>query len=158
MDHIKGNILNIDKKTWTKGILIIEKGMITDIVPDNDVPDRFIIPGLVDAHIHIESSMLTPYNFARKALTFGTVATVSDPHEIANVCGMEGVEYMLENAKGAGLRFFFGAPSCVPATNFETAGATLNADDVDDLLERDDILYLSEMMNYPRLVHGEPEV
>lgn len=158
MERIRGNILDIVNRRWIKGELVISDGIIAEIIPHDDVPDRFIIPGFVDAHIHIESSMLTPYNFARKALTFGTVATVSDPHEIANVCGMDGVMYMLENAKGAGLRFFFGAPSCVPATTFETAGAKLNTGDVGRLLEHDDILYLSEMMNYPGVLHEDTEV
>jgi adenine deaminase len=158
MEKIKGHILNLVKRRWIKGELVIDNGTIADIIPHDDVPDRFIIPGFVDAHIHVESSMLTPYNFARKALTFGTIATVSDPHEIANVCGMAGVEYMLDNTNGAGLRFFFGAPSCVPATAFETSGAVLNSADIENLLGRDEILYLSEMMNYPGVLHNDPEV
>lgn len=109
----------------------------------------FIMPGFIDSHVHIESSMLVPSEFARLAVVHGTVATISDPHEIANVCGMKGVEYMIENGKTVPFKFNFGAPSCVPATSFETAGATLDADDVEELLKRDEILYLSEMMNFP---------
>lgn len=134
-------------------------GRIVSITPVTDpVPGPYLMPGLVDAHIHIESSMLTPYEFARRALVHGTVATVSDPHEIANVCGMEGVMYMLDNAREAKLKFHFGAPSCVPATAFETAGAELTCREVSSLLQRDDIYYLSEMMNYPGVLHGDKEV
>ncbi|MFZ9942110.1 MAG: adenine deaminase [Bacteroidia bacterium] len=118
----------------------------------------FLLPGFVDAHIHIESSMLTPYEFAKKALVHGTIATISDPHEIANVCGMEGIMYMIENAKEAGLKCCFGAPSCVPATAFETAGDIITANDIEQLLKRPDILYLSEMMNYPGVLYKDPEV
>ena len=121
-------------------------------------PDRYILPGFVDAHIHIESSMLVPTSFAQVAVLHGTVGTVSDPHEIANVCGIEGVQYMIDNAKLSPFKFFFGAPSCVPATSFETAGATLDAKDVAALLNSDDIWYLSEMMNYPGVLHKDPEV
>src|SRR5690606_11822249 len=101
---------------------------------------------------------LVPYEFAKIALTHGTVATISDPHEIANVCGVEGVEYMIENAKDAGLKIFFGAPSCVPATEFETAGASINAEKIKQLLSRPEILYLSEMMNYPGVLNRDLEV
>jgi len=118
----------------------------------------YLLPGFIDSHIHIESSMLTPYEFSRKALIHGTVATVSDPHEIANVCGLNGVYYMLENAKEAKLKIHFGAPSCVPATIFETAGAALTPGEVAILLQRDDIPYLSEMMNYPGVLFNDPEV
>src|SRR5207253_4731787 len=103
----------------------------------------YILPGFIDAHVHIESSMLIPSEFARLAVVHGTVATVSDPHEIANVCGMQGVEFMISNGKKVPFKFNFGAPSCVPATVFETAGATLNSDEVKKLLERDEVKYLS---------------
>ena len=118
----------------------------------------FIMPGFIDSHVHIESSMLVPSEFARLAVVHGTVATISDPHEIANVCGMKGVEYMIENGKTVPFKFNFGAPSCVPATSFETAGATLDADDVEELLKRDEILYLSEMMNFPGVLFKDAEV
>ena len=116
------------------------------------------IPGFIDAHVHIESSMLVPSEFAKLAVVHGTVATVSDPHEIANVCGMEGVEFMIENGKQVPFKFYFGAPSCVPATVFETAGAALNAIEVDTLLAKDEINYLSEMMNFPGVLHHDEEV
>ncbi len=118
----------------------------------------FILPGFIDAHVHIESSMLIPSEFARLAVVHGTVATVSDPHEIANVCGMAGVEYMIQNGKTVPFKFYFGAPSCVPATVFETAGSSIDVNDVNDLMRRDEIKYLSEMMNFPGVLHGEDEV
>lgn len=118
----------------------------------------YIMPGFIDAHVHIESSMMLPSEFARIAVQHGTVATVSDPHEIANVCGIEGVEYMIQNAKKVPFKFHFGAPSCVPATLFETAGAELNSEAIGKLLDSEDIYYLSEMMNYPGVLHQAPEV
>lgn len=131
---------------------------ITEIDSSELDSDDYILPGFIDSHVHIESSMLVPAEFARLAVVHGTVATVSDPHEIANVCGMEGVQYMIENGKTVPFKFNFGAPSCVPATVFETAGATLDAEAVTQLLESEDIRYLSEMMNFPGVLHGDPEV
>ncbi|MFN4007014.1 MAG: adenine deaminase [Chitinophagaceae bacterium] len=122
----------------------------------NDLP--FAMPGFVDSHVHIESSMLTPSEFAKMAVVHGTVATISDPHEIANVCGIAGVIYMLENAATVPFKFHFGAPSCVPATCFETAGATIDSLAVNELLHRADIYYLSEMMNYPGVLFQDAEV
>lgn len=124
---------------------------------DIDTPG-YIMPGFIDSHVHIESSMLIPSEFARIAVLHGTVATVSDPHEIANVCGMEGVQFMIENGKQVPFKFNFGAPSCVPATVFETAGASLDSNEVAQLLASDDIKYLSEMMNFPGVLHNDPEV
>lgn len=118
----------------------------------------FLMPGFVDSHVHIESSMLIPSEFARIAVLHGTVGTVSDPHEIANVCGLEGVQFMINNGKQVPFKFNFGAPSCVPATVFETAGASLDSKDVEALLALDDIKYLSEMMNFPGVLHNDPEV
>ena len=158
IERQSGMIVDVVNARIYSGTVVIEDGRISRIEEDNKSYGHFVLPGFVDAHIHIESSMLTPYEFARIALTHGTVATVSDPHEIANVCGMEGVLYMLENARAAGLKFHFGAPSCVPATSFETAGAVLNADDVNTLLKRNDIFYLSEMMNYPGVLFNDAEV
>lgn len=126
--------------------------------PLGESKGAFILPGFIDSHVHIESSMLIPSEFARLAVVHGTVATVSDPHEIANVCGRKGVEYMIENGKTVPFKFNFGAPSCVPATTFETAGAALDYGDVDELLRREEILYLSEMMNFPGVLNGEEEV
>ncbi len=119
---------------------------------------NYILPGFVDAHIHIESSMLVPSEFARLAVTHGTVATVSDPHEIANVLGVQGVEFMIENGKKVPFKFNFGAPSCVPATTFESAGAVIDSEAVRVLLENPDIKYLTEMMNYPGVLFDDAEV
>lgn len=138
----------------------IEKGEIKSIHPADqltaDAP--FILPGFIDSHVHIESSMLVPAAFAKMAVVHGTVATISDPHEIANVCGMEGVDYMIENGKTVPFKFNFGAPSCVPATSFETAGAVLGPEDVEQLLQRPEVRYLSEMMNFPGVLFQDPEV
>lgn len=124
--------------------------------PDPALP--FALPGFVDAHVHIESSMLVPTEFARLAVIHGTVATVSDPHEIANVMGIPGIDFMIENGNQVPMKFFFGAPSCVPATSFETAGATISPDDIESLLSRDEIVYLAEMMNYPGVLMGDRDV
>lgn len=142
--------------------IIVKNGKIEtikklDSLNDND-HQPYILPGFVDAHVHIESSMLIPSEFARLAVVHGTVATVSDPHEIANVCGIAGVEFMIENGKTVPFKFNFGAPSCVPATVFETAGAGLDSKAVAELLMRDDIKYLSEMMNFPGVLQGDEEV
>ncbi len=158
MKTVKGILVDPVQRKQFKGEITIENGSITQINPIDEVPDQYILPGMVDAHIHIESSMLIPSEFAKLAVRHGTVATVSDPHEIANVCGKEGVDYMIENGKKVPLKFYFGAPSCVPATTFETAGAVLDVNDVRDLLERDDILYLAEMMNWPGVLNDDPDV
>lgn len=155
---ISGQIIDILQRQIFPGEIHLNNGRIEKIVKTDKANPEYILPGFIDAHIHIESSMLVPYEFARVALGHGTIATVSDPHEIANVCGMHGIEYMIENAKGAGLSFFFGAPSCVPATSFESAGATINAGDIQSLMKRNDIWYLSEMMNYPGVLFDDAEV
>ena len=161
MQEIKGRLVDLDaRQTYGAIITINDEGYIEAIErdPTRNRRGHYILPGFVDAHVHIESSMLLPVEFAKLAVTHGTVATVSDPHEIANVLGMEGVEYMLDNAAKTPLSINFGAPSCVPATDFETAGAALNVEDVAALLERDDIKYLSEVMNYPGVLNGDMEV
>lgn len=159
MNQIKGHIVDIHERRIFKGVIEWEGNRIKTIrATDDDVPLQYILPGFVDAHIHIESSMLVPYEFARVALTHGTVATISDPHEIANVLGVEGVQYMIDNAENARLKFHFGVPSCVPATGFETAGAVIDSVAVERLLQSDKIYYLAEMMNYPGVLHQDPEV
>lgn len=160
MQHLTGTILDPVNRQSFPGKLTLHNGIILSVqeIPKADAEDRIIAPGFVDSHIHIESSMLVPSEFARLAVRHGTVATVSDPHEIANVCGMEGVDYMIENGNKVPLKFFFGAPSCVPATPFETAGAELTPNDVDKLLDRGDILYLAEMMNWPGVLNDDPDV
>ncbi len=155
---ISGKIIDIFNRKIKNGTVAWENGKITAITAVDKVPDQYILPGFIDAHIHIESSMLTPHEFAKAALPHGTVATVSDPHEIANVCGMEGVYYMLDDARDAKLKFFFGAPSCVPATSFETSGAVIDSVKTELLLKDERIIYLAEMMNYPGVLNGDVEV
>ena len=156
---ISGNIVDVVKKNIYKGTLTIENGKITDIIKDNTVKsNNYILPGLIDSHVHIESSMLVPSEFAKIAVCHGTVATVSDPHEIANVCGIEGINYMIEDGEKVPFKFFFGAPSCVPATDFETSGAIIDSKDISNLMKRDDIYFLSEMMNFPGVINNKVEV
>src|SRR5688572_17742021 len=161
---ISGNLVDVHQKKIYPAEIKVENGKIASITsnlnPDSyrDQTSNYILPGFIDAHVHIESSMLIPSEFAKLAVVHGTVATVSDPHEIANVCGMEGVEFMIENGKTVPFKFNFGAPSCVPATIFETAGATLDSADVENLLKRDEIKYLSEMMNFPGVLNEDEEV
>jgi len=158
MKSINANIVDLFERRIYPARITIKDSRIFSIIEISEPVDNYILPGFIDAHIHIESSMLVPYEFARVALTHGTVATVSDPHEIANVLGVNGVEYMIENAKGARLKFHFGAPSCVPATSFETSGAIIDSNGVKELLAREEIYYLSEMMNYPGVLNGDSEV
>ena len=158
MTIISGKIIDLFQRRIYPGEVIVNDGIISSITETRFADDRYILPGFIDAHIHIESSMLTPVAFARMAVVHGTIATVSDPHEIANVNGLEGVQYMIDNSKLSPFKFFFGAPSCVPATGFETAGATLDSKAVEKLLQNPDIWYLSEMMNYPGVLHNDPEV
>lgn len=158
---IKGNIVDVINKRIFEGILHINEDKISQVELLNEEPNTelpFILPGFVDSHVHIESSMLVPSEFAKMAVVHGTVATISDPHEIANVCGLKGVEYMIDNGKKVNFKFNFGAPSCVPATHFETAGATINSEDIKNLLQRDEIKYLSEMMNFPGVLFKDAEV
>src|SRR5690554_1863001 len=158
MMEVAGQIVDIANKKIFPGKVVITDATIARIVPLENAPQHYIIPGFVDAHIHIESSMLVPSEFAKIALKHGTVATVSDPHEIANVLGLEGVRFMIENGKKVPLKFFFGAPSCVPATTFETAGASISPDEVARLLQREEIHYLAEMMNWPGVLADDPDV
>jgi adenine deaminase len=158
---VQGKLVNILEQTIIPAELVVSDGkisLIKPIDPSQLTLEHYILPGFIDSHVHIESSMLVPSEFAKLAVVHGTVATVSDPHEIANVCGIEGVEFMIENGKTVPFKFNFGAPSCVPATVFETAGASLDAKDVEELLKRDEIRYLSEMMNFPGVLNGDKEV
>jgi len=161
MELIKGNLVDIMQRKICLATLEIDAGRIHKITILEDEPvagEPYIIPGFIDSHVHIESSMLVPAEFARLAVVHGTVATVSDPHEIANVCGMEGVQYMIDNGRTVPFKFNFGAPSCVPATDFETAGARLGVQEVTELLKHPEIRYLSEMMNFPGVLSGDAEV
>src|SRR5210317_187901 len=137
MFNIDGQIVDIIGRRIYPGSVIVKNGKIEAIIEKDVQEKHYILPGFIDAHIHIESSMLIPSEFARLAVTHGTVATVSDPHEIANVLGMDGVMFMISNGKRVPFKFFFGAPSCVPATSFETAGAKLGPDEIDQLLDLD---------------------
>ncbi|HVZ26628.1 MAG TPA: adenine deaminase [Sediminibacterium sp.] len=159
--EISGRLVDVFKKSIYPARIKIEHGIIIsieEIGDDGELVGQYLIPGFIDSHVHIESSMLVPSEFARLAVVHGTVGTVSDPHEIANVCGLEGVEFMINNARQTPFKAHFGAPSCVPATIFETAGANLDSKDIANLLKRPDIFYLSEMMNFPGVLQKDPEV
>nr|WP_321224427.1 adenine deaminase [uncultured Psychroserpens sp.] len=158
MKTLQGQIVDIQNKTIYKGEITISQGKILSIEKKEHDVNQYILPGFVDAHIHIESSMLVPTEFAKIAVNHGTVSTVSDPHEIANVLGIEGVNFMIENGKKTPFKFNFGAPSCVPATSFESAGAVIDADGIKQLMANPDIKYLAEMMNYPGVLFDDDEV
>tara|TARA_R110002049_G_scaffold248695_4_gene423166 strand:+ start:2600 stop:4222 length:1623 start_codon:yes stop_codon:yes gene_type:complete len=155
---LQGQIVDIQNKRIFRGEITFKNGKIISIQEKDHAVNHYILPGFVDAHIHIESAMLVPSEFARIAVTHGTVATVSDPHEIANVLGVEGVGFMIENGKQVPFKFNFGAPSCVPATNFESAGAVIDPEGVKKLMGNPDIKYLAEMMNYPGVLFDDEEV
>lgn len=155
---LQANIVDIKNKRIYKGEITFKDGRIENIEEKQHNETHYIMPGFVDAHIHIESSMLVPSEFAKLAVVHGTVATVSDPHEIANVLGLKGVEFMIENGKKVPFKFNFGAPSCVPATGFESAGAVIDADAINTLLQNPDIKYLAEMMNYPGVLFDDAQV
>jgi adenine deaminase len=156
--EIKGQYIDIVGKRIFPAAISVQEGVISAIQEIPAAPQQFILPGFIDSHVHIESSMLIPSAFARLAVIHGTIGTISDPHEIANVCGVEGVHYMINNGKKVPFHFFFGAPSCVPATTFETAGASINSEEVATLLDNKDIYYLSEMMNFPGVLFKDEEV
>jgi adenine deaminase len=156
--EIKGLYIDIVGKRIYPAAIEVKDGIISSIQPIEEVPNKYILPGFIDSHVHIESSMLIPSAFAKLAVIHGTIGTISDPHEIANVCGVEGVHYMIDNGKKVPFHFFFGAPSCVPATTFETAGAVINSEEVAKLLENENIYYLSEMMNFPGVLFKDEEV
>jgi adenine deaminase len=156
---VSGNIVDIQNQEIYLGTVTVTNGRISSITRDEGKTySNYIMPGFIDSHIHIESSMLIPSSFARMAVVHGTVATVSDPHEIANVLGIDGVNYMIDDGEKVPFKFYFGAPSCVPATPFETSGAVLSSDDIRKLFENPKIKYLSEMMNFPGVINDMPEV
>lgn len=155
---VSGQIVDVVAGSVYTGTIEITNGHITTITEDPGVAGPLIIPGLIDSHIHIESSMLIPSEFARLAVVHGTTSVVADPHEIANVLGMDGIRFMIQNGSTVPFNFYFGAPSCVPATPFETAGAFLGPDEVEELLSWPEIKFLSEMMNFPGVLHGDPSV
>ncbi|AKD54446.1 adenine deaminase [Spirosoma radiotolerans] len=157
---LSANILNLFDQTIFYGTISVENGRIAQIdrLGAERPGEPYVLPGFVDAHVHVESSLLTPPQFARLAVVHGTVATVSDPHEIGNVLGVAGVKYMVDEARRVPFKFMFGAPSCVPATPFETAGATISAQDVRALLAMKEIGYLAEVMNFPGVLHEDPDM
>jgi adenine deaminase len=155
---VSGNIVDVLNSEVYSGTLRIYNGKIIDIVREKNNYNHYIVPGFVDAHIHIESSMLPPSEFARIAAIHGTVATISDPHEIANVLGINGVRYMIKDAEAVPMKFYFGAPSCVPATDFETSGATIGLDEIEKLLKLKEIKYLGEAMNFPGVINDDPVI
>ncbi|MCP4551957.1 MAG: adenine deaminase [Bacteroidetes bacterium] len=155
---ISGNIVDLISQRIFQGTITVKDDLITTIIEEPVEETQYILPGLIDAHIHIESSMLIPAEFARMAVVYGTVASVSDPHEIANVLGIDGVKYMIKNGDSVPFKFFFGAPSCVPATEFESSGAVLGVSEIEKLLALPEIKYLSEMMNFPGVIFGDKEV
>jgi adenine deaminase len=157
--QLKAQFVDIPNRKIYPVLLSLANSKILNIEPiDPEAGLPFLMPGFIDSHVHVESSMLVPSEFARLAVVHGTVATISDPHEIANVCGMKGVDYMIENGKQVPFKFYFGAPSCVPATPFETAGGEINVADIERLMSRPEIHYLAEMMNWPGTVNQDPVV
>ena len=157
---LRANIVNLTERSILAGTVVWADGIIAlvEATGPEDPGLTYLIPGFIDAHVHIESSMLVPSEFARLASRHGTVATVSDPHEIANVLGLDGVRFMLENARQVPFKMYFGAPSCVPATPFETAGASLGLEELGTLMREDGLLYMSEMMDFPGVLAGDPAV
>lgn len=156
--NVSGNIVDVVAEVIYPGTLEIQNGIIVNIVKETKHYDTYIIPGFIDSHVHVESSMLVPSEFARLAVSHGTVGVVCDPHEIANVLGIEGVRYMMENGSTVPFKFFFGVPSCVPATPFETSGAHIGVPETEMLLKDSRTYYLSEMMNFPGVINGDKEV
>lgn len=158
MKQVVGNIVDVVSKRIFKGIIYYNSSIIK-IEEDNTIESKmYIIPGFIDAHVHIESSMLTPLEYSKVAVSHGVVAAVTDPHEIANVCGIEGVRYMIKNAQKTPMKLYFGAPSCVPATSFETSGFILSSDDIEQLFTNNECSHLAEMMNYPGVIYDDKEV
>lgn len=156
--NIAGKIIDVHKRRIYPGIVTVSEGRIESVTETDSSPDMYIMPGLADAHVHIESSMLVPSHFAVAAVRHGTVAVVTDPHEIANVLGKEGVQFMLDNAANVPVKLVFGAPSCVPATSSESAGAKLGSADIRELLDEGKVKFLAEMMNFPGVIYDDAEV
>ena len=160
--QFSANILNIVTQSITPVRILIEDGVFKEVLPiseDSQLDvEGIIVPGFIDSHIHIESTMLTPAQFAKLVVRFGTTGVVCDPHEIANVVGIDGINFMIENSKSVPFKFYFSAPSCVPATDFETFGAVLDSNDIGELLKRDEVVALGEMMNFPGVVNDDGEV
>ena len=155
---VSGKVVDLFRRKIFNANVFVRDGKIKKIKESEKEYEKYILPGFIDSHVHIESSMLIPSNFARIAVAHGTVATVSDPHEIANVMGVEGVHYMIQNGKKPPFKFYFGAPSCVPATPFESSGAVIDSQKIKQLLGNEDIYFLAEMMNFPGVINDDTEV
>ncbi|MBN1989035.1 MAG: adenine deaminase [Bacteroidales bacterium] len=155
---VRGVVVDLVHEKLIPGEVFVVNGKVDSIVEDSSVDGPFLLPGFVDSHVHVESSMLSPEAFARAAVKHGTIAVVADPHEIANVAAVAGIDYMVESAKRVPFHFFFGVPSCVPASPMDVCHAALNADIVDALIQRNDMFFLGEMMNFPGVVNGDPDV
>jgi adenine deaminase len=158
MNSIQGNIIDIHRQKIYSGKVVFSENGIDKIEEISGTFDCYILPGLIDAHVHIESSMLVPSGFSRLVVPRGTIGVVTDPHEIGNVLGVAGVEYMIEESRNTPLKCFFGAPSCVPATPLESSGAIIDSKQIEKLLDKPEVFALSEMMNYPGVVNGDNEV
>ena len=158
MKKIEGNIIDIYNNRIFPGTICIDHGIITDILENSNSYQNFIAPGFIDAHVHIESSMLVPEEFSKLAISKGTVAVINDPHEIANVLGIEGIRFMIENSWKAPIKIFFSVPSCVPATSFDYSGAEINSDHIEELLQNYSFVSLSEMMNISGVLQKDAEV
>lgn len=158
MKKISGNIYHSTKGIFLKGTLFFENKIINFVQDENVEDSWFVLPGLIDAHVHIESSMLSPFEYANESLRHGVVASVSDPHEIANVCGLEGVEFMLKSAALTPMKIFIGASSCVPATNMECSGGIISDVEIDKLFRNGSCTHLAEMMNFPGVIYDDPSV
>ena len=163
MDSVKGHIVDVVRREIFDGELVINNGIIAEVkrctLPEQEKPWGYVMPGFIDSHVHIESSMMVPHKFARIAVSHGTIGVVADPHEIGNVLGIKGIDYMIRSGKEARFNFLFGAPSCVPAVggDIETSGAVIDAKDIETLMAREDIGFLAEMMNYPGVLAGDKE-
>lgn len=155
---IKGNLLDVFTGDIYPAEVEVQDGIIKCVTPLKEEFDQYILPGFIDAHIHIESSLLCPSRFAEAVVPHGTTAIVADPHEIANVMGLDGIEYMLGDSDSVPLRMYLTAPSCVPATFFETSGTVIGPEEIDLLLDKEEVVALGEMMNFPGVLNEDPAV
>jgi adenine deaminase len=158
MKKIEGNIVDVVNRKIFKGRIFFDNCIRKIEKIKNADCNNFILPGFIDAHVHIESTMLTPFEYSKKATQHGVIAAITNPHEIANVCGVEGINYMINNARKTPMKIYFGAPSCVPATPFENNGATISAEEIEDLFKGDKCFHLSEMMNFPGVINDDKDV
>ena len=158
MKVIEGNLVDIDNREFYPCTITVSDGKILSIERNSNSYNHYICPGFIDAHVHIESSMLMPSEFSKLVIPNGTVGVVSDPHEIANVLGVEGVKMMIKNGEETPLKIFWGIPSCVPATPLDKPGNIITAEDTEILAKTGQFTMLAEVMNIPGVLNGEPEV